>query len=375
MFSSVIKKNFSSKLYSNIANLQRLKTFRLPLNNLNEANEKSNENQKLDSNTENYLKALKTLNEKNNQEQSNKNKLKEIQSQINQNFLKKNNKIKYDNLEPSFDHDSPSKKKFQEKDPLGLKNSITLKLSEYKKIKENLSEIKNTISNCEEIMDLSQKLNNERYAIKINSQNIESSKEISALDKFNEEKIKNERKQTVIKNSHIYELYYSKLPFCNTLLTPHKYTSPFINYHKENTNLNIEFEHEQEILNNEIHRNLEKSIDSEMKNFSLNKISSDKSIFNDEIKNPGRIGYILQESSRDIDFDAGLQLEKLYFVVNQDDDFGVTMYKEEAEKKRPTEQLTIANNLEDKIIMTNEKSFPFTVDKKAILLAKSQANL
>ena len=391
MFSSISKKYFSSKLYSNIANLQKLKTINLTANKSATSYSSKSANGKANSNTETYLKAFSTANQNLKQANTNQKKLQDIQNQINEGILKKTNKINYESYQPSahlatqFQKNSMGKDqqqlsyKFTERSQIYIINS----LREYSKIKDNLAINKKNIADCEEIMDLAAKLNNEKYSAKANLAKKPESADnnLSVINDSNakraSEKIQNVNKQTILKNSHIYELYYYTAPFSNLLLSPHKYKESFGSTGKENFSLKMEFEHEQDSLNSEIHKKLQATVEKEMKGFKLSDIRSNSSLFKDPIKYLDPIGFFMEESNRLIDYDCGIEIERLFYVVNKEDDFGATMYKEEGEKKKPKENSSYnqREDKEDMVPMRTTKHFPFTVDSKAFILAKNRISL
>jgi len=386
MINRISKKNFSSKLYSNVTNIQKLKTLKLPFNALQQKIEIKEENCQKNSNSENYLKAYKNLFEKQTQVNTNNKKFQETQRYINENFLKKTNQIAYENLLPSIDFTDNIDKNVFNKDKeqerkvlLQKEESILNKLNDLRKIKENLTKLKKNIQENREIMDISSKLNNEKYN-KITIQEQKStSKELTHSKYFNfnensNEKFNNQKKQTIINNSHLYEFYYFITPFSNLLLSPHRYKEAFINSNKENISLKLDFENEQEILNSEIHSKLLETVDEEMKEFSLSDIKSNSTIFNDQVRNPQSVGYFLEESNRLIDYDYGIELERLSNVVNSEDDFGVTMYNEDGEKKNQKEN-NLRQEKKDMELMRPDKQFPFTMDKHAFVLVKNTINL
>lgn len=394
MFSCISKKYFSSKLYANVSNLQRLKTIKLTSNKSAVSESSKGTEAKANSNTENYLKALSTANHNIKQANINQKKLQDIQNHINETFLKKSNKINYENYQPPFDFGAqPQKKTSMSKEPQEIKTFakeqeyIINSLREFSKIKNNLAYNQKSISDCEEIMDLAVKLNNEKYSEKAEaasaakkpaatSKHLSTLSDISRNAKIASEKNLNIQKQTVLKNAHIYEQYYYTIPFANILLSPHKYREAFGNSGRENAGLKMEFEYEQESLNCEIHAKLVATVEQEMKGFKLSDIKSNVSLFKDPIKNLEPIGYLMEESNRLVDFDAGIELERLYYVVNKEDDFGATMYKEEGEKKKPKEDSNaMREDKEDMVLMRTSKHFPFTVDSKAFVLAKNSTNL
>ena len=84
---------------------------------------------------------------------------------------------------------------------------------------------------------------------------------------------------------------------------------------------------------------------------------------------------MIEESNRGIDYDEGIELERLYYTVNKEDDFGVTMYKEEGEKKKPKEASGIREKEENKALMRTSAYFPFVVDKKGFTLMRSNLSL
>ena len=392
MFSCISKKYFSSKLYSNVANLQRLKTIKLTPNKSPASESSISADGKTNSNTENYLKAYSTANYNIKQAKANQKKLQDIQNHINETFLKKANRVNDDNYQSLADFGAQLPKKTSMGKELHEIKSFARKedyivnsLIEYNKIKNNLNNNKKNIADCEEIMDLAAKLNNEKYSAKADTlikkpTAASSTKGLSVLhdsnSKIASEKTQNINKQTILKNAHLYELYYYTIPFANLLLSPHKYRDPFGTLGRENSGLKMEFEHEQESLNSEIHTKLVATVEKEMKGLRLSDIKSNVSLFKDPIKNLEPIGYFIEESNRLVDYDHGIELERLYYVVNKEDDFGVSMSKEEGEKKKPKEtNINMREDKDDMVPMRTTKHFPFTIDTKAFVLAKNSTNL
>lgn len=386
MFSCISKKHFSSKLYANVANLQRQKTIKLTINSQAAKDLPKNADSKANSNTENYLKAYSTANENKKKAEACKKKLQDIQNHINNAFLKTTNKINYQNYEPSsadldaqFTKKSAIGRELQEKRTLVREqDSLINSLKEYSKVKENLATNKQNIAECEEIMDLAAKLSNEKYSAKAEINKQTAARDLSVSGKNNSQRTLNLQKQTVLKNAHVYELYYYTAPFANSLLSPHKYKEPFGTLGRENISLRLEFEHEQDSLNSEIHSKLVATVEQEMNGFRLSDIKSNISLFKDPIKNMESVGYLIEESNRLVDYDYGLELERLFYVINKEDDFGATMYKEEGDKKKQNEKtnaLTTAESPEDSTPIRETKHFPFTVDAKAFVLAKNSVAL
>lgn len=387
MFGCISKKSFSSKLYSNVANLQKLKTLKIKSNKSEIANAEKSDQEKTNSNVANYLSAYSKANHTRQQVNSNYKKLEEIKQQIKEKFLKKTNNFNFETYEPSSNMTSVNEKKKIGKEQQLNKFSETNKaniidsLNDYYKINYTLYDDKTKISEYEEIMDLSSKLNNEKYSAKIDSGKNLEIKNVSLKNetnsKFAHEKKQNVNKQTILKNSHVFELYYYTIPFANQLLSPHKYKEPFGSSIKENQQLKQEFEYEQETLNSEIHTKLIETVEKEMKGFKLSNIKSNVSLFKDPIKNQEPIKYMLEESNRLIDYDDGIEIERLFYVVNKEDDFGATMYKEEGEKKKPKESSSDSQkeDKDDTTLMRTVKHFPYTTDNKIFALVKNSTTL
>jgi len=395
MFSCISKKYFSSKLYANVANLQKLKTIKLTPNKSVVSESSKSTDIKANSNNETYIKAYSNANQNIKQAKANERKLEEIEKHINESFLKKANKVNYENYQLSAElavqsHKKPSmgKKDQQEiKSFAKEQDYIINSLKEYGKTKSFLAINNENIADCKKIMDLAAKLNNEKYSARAadsslkkpasDAKDLLSSPLINkSKTKLDSEKFQNINKQTVLKNAHLYELYYYTIPFANQLLSPHKYREAFGTSGVENFTLKMEFEHEQDCLNSEVNAKLEATVENEMKGFKLSHIKSNVSLFKDPIKNLEPIGYLMEESNRLVDFDAGIELERLFYVINKEDDFGATMYKEEGDKKKPKEtSMTHREDKEDLVLMRTTKHFPFTVDGKAFTLAKNSTSL
>ena len=254
MLNNIIKRNFSCKLYSNVANLQKQKSFKFNFDEFTDESKKETVTSQKE-----ILNALKNSHEKIKQSKDYEKKTKEQQNQISD-ILKSVNKISYKNLNQTVKYN-------REKSSQSLKiigeTSEFLHEKFYDLYESNLkkNELKKQIANYEDIIDLSNKLSNEKYTLK--------AKETSTnLKKIDEKKLydnsENTLKGSVLRKSHLYEFYYNKLPFCNALLAPNKFRDPFSSMGKENQELVNEYDHEVECLNSEIHKLLTDNLEKEM---------------------------------------------------------------------------------------------------------------
>jgi hypothetical protein len=229
------------------------------------------------------------------------------------------------------------------------------------------------LKECENIIRISKGVedpnHNSNTNTNINSNNIPNNNNYNQIHASISEKKNN------VNFSHIAEMRYFEMPFAHQYLNPYKYMEPFFGGRPENNDLKIEFEHEEELLNEETSSIIKTMLNKEMKDFKLNDIKSNTSIFNDPVKNQDPVSYLLPESNRDIDYDLGTEVDRLYFVVNKEDDFGVTMYKDEGEKKKPKESIDIRDGDEVNQPMTNRRSFPFVVDQSSFTLLNSNIRL
>lgn len=376
MFQKIFTRHFTSKLYSNVAKLQKQKTLRVSLSTTQQEDDVKTVHEKSLYN-ENYVKAFKTANEKQKQARLAEKKINDIQKEISENYLSKINKInydKFDNAPELISNNKSSQNKDHEILLMGeKKDDITAKLRAYQVAYNNLNSIKKQISNCEEIMDLSNKLNNEKYRNKSLAPPHE--KFLAKNEARLSDKVIISSIESVIKKSHLYEAIYYRIPFCNLASSPNKYKEPFINYGKENQALKNEFEHEVELLNQEINKILVNQVETEMKDLKLSDIQSTESIFNDPIKINDNVGYLLEESNKAVQYDSGIEIERLYYVVNKEDDFGKGMSKEEGEKKRPKEAVGYREKKKDMVMINSRPHFPYVVDGRSLSLIKSNINL
>lgn len=226
---------------------------------------------------------------------------------------------------------------------------------------EKQKEYNNTykLNECEDIIKMSKGSYNENS---VNKNNNPIAASISAKKNF-------------INNSHIAEAHYYLMPFTNEFIATHKYTESFFKDRPRNADLQQEFDHEEELLNNETNKIISDIIKKELKDFKLSDIKANSSMFNDIMKNPDPVGYLMPESNRDVDYDYGTELERLYYIVNKEDDFGVTMYNDEGDKKKPKEDNEVHESEDSNKAMSYKKSFPFVIDNNTMSLLTSKVKL